>query len=56
MSKWNDAGKLAENDADQASPAASKLKLGTWEAVQALATLYIAQSLLSQGSASLSNA
>lgn len=56
MSNGNDAANLAENYADQAAAAASKLKPGTWEAVQALATLSIAQSLISQGSSSQSKA
>ncbi len=56
MSNGNDTANLAENYADQATATANKLKPGTWEAVQALATLSIAQSLLSQGSSSQSNA
>lgn len=49
MSNENDAAGRAENYADQAAATASKLKPGNWEAVQALATLSIAESLLARG-------
>lgn len=55
MSKDNDAARRAESYADQAATTASKLKPGTWEAVQALATLSIAESLLARGSESQGN-
>ncbi|WP_353809903.1 hypothetical protein [Agromyces sp. SYSU T00194] len=46
----NDAARLADAYAAQAAQTAAKLKPGTWESVQALATLSIAQSLLSRTS------
>ena len=39
----------AQELADQAAAVAAKLKPGTWEAVQALALVSIAQSLASRG-------
>lgn len=44
----NDPARRAEELAAQAAATAAKLKPGTWEAVQALATLSIAESLLTQ--------
>ncbi|MHA7176148.1 hypothetical protein ACX80D_05785 [Arthrobacter sp. Sr24] len=55
MSNDNDAARRAESYADQAATIASKLKPGNWEAVQALATLSIAESLLARGSESQGN-
>ncbi|WP_157884168.1 hypothetical protein [Arthrobacter alpinus] len=55
MSNENEAARRAENYADQAAATASKLKPGNWEAVQALATLSIAESLLARGSRSQEN-
>lgn len=48
MSNDNDAARRAESYADQGAATASKLKPGNWEAVQALATLSIAESLLAR--------
>lgn len=45
----NDAAQRAEAYASQAAQTAAKLKAGTWEAVQALATLSIAESLIAPG-------
>lgn len=44
----DEAAHLAASYAAQAAEVASKLKPGTWEAVQALATLSIAQSLVAR--------
>lgn len=48
MANAYDAARLAESYADLAAATAGKLKPGTWESVQALATLSIAQSLVAQ--------
>lgn len=48
MSEDNEMARRAAAHADQAVVAAAKLKVGSWESVQALATLSIAESLLSQ--------
>jgi predicted glycosyl hydrolase (DUF1957 family) len=48
MSMENDAALRAEAHAAQAAEVAQKLKAGTWDSVQALATLSIAESLLAQ--------
>jgi len=48
MSNKEDAARRAEALATQAAEAAGKLKVGTWESVQALATLSIAQSLIAR--------
>lgn len=44
----NDHTRLADLYAAQAVETAARLKAGTWEAVHALATLSIAESLLAQ--------
>ena len=48
MTNHDDSAALAAAYAAQAAATASKLKAGTWDAVQALATLSIAESLLAR--------
>jgi hypothetical protein len=50
MSSEQDAAHQAEVHAAQAAQAAANLKVGTWESVQALATLSIAESLIARSS------
>jgi hypothetical protein len=46
MTNNDDAARRAQEYADQAAKTAAGLKAGSWESVQALATLSIAQSLV----------
>ena len=48
MTTEDDAARSAAAHAAQAAEVALKLKPGTWDAVQALATLSIAESLVSR--------
>jgi hypothetical protein len=48
MSSQNEHSIAAHTHAEQAAEVASRLKAGTWDAVQALASLSIAESLLAR--------